>query len=182
MEPTLRFGTARELFEAFPTAEEDIVARPGSETSLQFFAALVKSDTPEESITFGAYLLPRRKAVWWGHQCVGSLIHLLSDLDLRMLQLAENWVREPEEPQRVTALDEAMAVRSKTPGVWIALGAGWSGGSLAPPDVQKVPPPPYLTPRAINTGILGALARVDMRHRATTLRAFVDMGISLATR
>ncbi len=112
----------------------------------------------------------------------GSLLHLLSDQDLRLLQLAEDWVREPEENRRIVAMNEGMAVRTKSPGVWIALAAGWSGGSMAPPDVPKVPPPPYLTPRAVNTGILGALARVDNRHRAATLKAFVDMGISLATR
>ena len=182
MEPSLRFATAQDLFDALSTAGEDILARPSGETSLDFLKALARTKTPEESITFGAYLLPRRKAVWWGHQCVASLLHLLSDVDLRMLQLAEDWVREPEEKQRMLALDEGMAVRSKTPGVWIALGAGWSGGSMAPPDMPSVPPPPYLTPRAINTGILGALARVDIAHRATTLRAFVDMGVTLATR
>jgi hypothetical protein len=182
MEPSLRFATAQDLFDAFPTAQDDIRARPNGESSLQFIAGLVKGDTPEESVTFSAYLLPRRKAVWWGHQCVGSLIHLLSDQDLRLLQLAEDWVREPEEDRRVVAMDEGMAVRSKSPGVWIALAAGWSGGSLAPVGMPKVPPPPYLTARAVNTGILGALARVENRHREPTLRAFVDMGVSLATR
>jgi hypothetical protein len=182
MESSLHFANASDLFEAFRTAQEDIGARPGGESSLQFLASLVSTRTPEESITFGAYLLPRRKAVWWGHQCVASLIHLLTDQDLRFLQLAEDWVRQPEEELRVEAMEQGMACRTKSPGVWIALAAGWSGGSMVGPELPKVPPPPYLTPRAVNTGILGALARVDNTHRAATLKAFVDMGISLASR
>jgi hypothetical protein len=45
-----------------------------------------------------------------------------------------------------------------------------------------VTPPPYLTARAVNAGILSALARVDVKHRGQTLKVFVEMGISLATR
>jgi hypothetical protein len=113
---------------------------------------------------------------------VRSLIHLLTDQDLRMLQLAEAWVREPEEEQRAAAMVEGMAARQKTPGVWIALAAAWTGGSMADATLPRIAPPPYLTPRAINAGSLGALARVDNKHRATTLGHFVEMGATLATR
>ena len=182
MEPALHYPKAKDLFDEIPAAGEDILARPGEEPSLEFLAQLAHSPTPEEAVTFGAYLLPRRKAVWWGHECVRSLIHLLTDQDLRMLQLAEGWVRDPDEPQRIAAMNEAMAARQKSPGVWIALGAAWSGGSMVDASLPKVPPPPHLTPRAINGGILSALARVDNRHRATTLNHFIEMGVSLATR
>lgn len=182
MEPKLHFELARQLFEEFDAAGEDIAARPGEEDSLDFMAALAETATPEEAITFGAYLLPRRKAVWWGHECVRGLVHLLTDQDLRMLQLAEKWVREPEEANRAAALTQAMASRGKSPGVWIALAAGWSGGSLVDPGLPPVPPPAHLTPRAVNAGILSGLATVDLAHRAATLKIFVQMGIDLARR
>ena len=51
-----------------------------------------------------------------------------------------------------------------------------------PPELPRVPPPPVLTPRAINTAIMGVLAKVETRHRAPTLKAFVDMGVGLASR
>jgi hypothetical protein len=182
MESGLHYSHARDLFDAVPEAGEDIGTRPEGETPLAFIAQLQKSRTPEEAVAFAAYVLPKRKAVWWGHQCLTSLDHLLAPQDKMMLQLAEDWVREPEEPLRYRAMNEAMACRDKTPGVWIALGAAWSGGSLSPPDLPRVPPPPALTPRAVNTGIMGILARVDMKHRAATLKGFVDMGVNLANR
>ncbi len=183
MEPGLHYAKAQDLFDDVPEVADDIQARPDGEASLDFFTSLLRSPTPEEAVTFGAYLLPRRRAVWWGHECVRSVIHLLNDQDLRMLALAEAWVREPEENQRYLAMTEGMAARNKTPGVWIALAAGWTSGSLNPdPHQARVPPPPALTPRAINAGILSALARVDIPHRTPTLKAFVDMGVSLATR
>jgi hypothetical protein len=182
MEPGLHFSTAKDLFEAFPTAAAEVRGRPDVEAPLEFMAALADSPTPEEAITFGAYALPRRKAVWWGHQCLTMLDPYLSGLDRQMLQLAESWVREPEEAQRAEAMNQGMAAPVKSPGVWIALAAGWSGGSMSPPELPRVAPPPYLTPRATGVGILSVLALGSPAQRAETLRSFVDMGISLARR
>lgn len=182
MGTTLHFATAQDLFDAYEAAQGDIRARPDGEAPLEFLARLAESATPEEAITFGAYLLPRRKAVWWGHECLISLDHLLTVQDRRMLRLAEIWVTEPEEEHRRQALDEAMACPNKSPGVWIALAAGWSGGSMADAGSPTVPPPPFLTPRAVNAGILGVLARVDNSFRRKTLSTFVDMGAALAVR
>lgn len=176
----MHFVRAQDLFDAFPTAGDDIRARPDGEAPLEFVAVLGRSATPEEAITYAAYLLPRRRAVWWGHECARSLLHLLTEEDRQMLTLAEAWVREPEEEQRVRALMFAMAGKNKTPGVWIALAAGWSGGSMSDPGLPLVPPPVQLTPRAVNAGVLGALARVDNGHRASTLRTFVEAAIALA--
>lgn len=182
MEAGLHYTAAKDLFDDVPEAGEDIGSRPDNETPLAFIGVLQKSKTPEEAIAFTAYVLPKRKAVWWGHQCLMGVDHLLSPQDKLMLQLAEDWVREPEEAIRYRALNEAMATRTKTPGVWIALAAGWSGGSLSAPDLPRVPPPPALTPRAVNTGIMGILAKIDTKHRAPTLKTFVDMGVDLARR
>lgn len=182
MDSGLHYSYARDLFAEMPEAGEDMRARPDNQTPLAYIAELRDSKTPEEAITFTAYVLPRRKAVWWGHQCLSNVDHLLSEQDKVMLQLAEAWVRESEEELRYRAMDAGMAARDKSPGVWIALAAGWSGGSLSRPDMPRVPPPLELTPRAVNTAILGVLAKVETRHRAPTLRAFVDMGVGLAAR
>jgi len=182
MSQRLRFSTARDLFDAFPTASDDIAAEPADRPSLDFMAELVAGQTPEDGITFCAYLLPQREAVWWAHQCLYNLAELLSDEDHQMLALAERWVRYPEEDERCAVLDAGMAGTSKTPGVWVALAAGWSGGSMLPPDAAPVDAPPYLTAKAVNAGVLSALARVDRKSRAATLKQFVNMGMQLLTR
>jgi hypothetical protein len=179
MNGRVRFATARELFETFPTAGEDMAAQPSDAPSLDYLRALVKSRTPEDAVTFCAYLLPRRVAVWWGHQCLTNLPDILAQQDHALLAAAEDWVREPEEERRYAALDAGMAAPAKTPGAWIALAAGWSGGSMAPPGSAPVVPPPHLTARAVNAGVLSAVARVALKQRAAVLSACVSMGIQL---
>jgi hypothetical protein len=182
MAQRLRFSTARDLFQAFPAALEDMAARPSDRGSLEFVKELASGQTPEDAITFSSYLLEHREAVWWGHQCLTTLSEHLAPGDLQMMGLAEDWVRQPDEPHRNTALEGGMASATRTPGVWIALAAGWSGGSMLGPDAVPVTPPPYLTAKAVNAGVLGVLARADRGERAATLKTFVDMAIRLATR
>lgn len=182
MSQRLRFSTAREVFEAFPAAVEDMAAKPTDRPSLEFLAGLVAGPTPEDAITFCAYLLPRREAVWWGFQCLNHRPELLTEQDRVMLTAAEAWVRRPDEEERNAALEIGLASPTKTPGAWIALAAGWSGGSMLGPDEAAIAPPPYLTPKAVNAGVLSALARVERLERAGTLRLFCDMGGRLATR
>jgi hypothetical protein len=179
MKNRLRFNTARELYESFPTAAEDIKAAPTDQPCLDFLRALATSETPEDAITFCAYMLPRRVAVWWGHQCLTRIPEALAQYDPDYLAVAEAWVREPEEDRRYAALDAGMASGVRSPAVWICLAAGWSGGSLAPSGMAPVVPPPFLTARGVNAGILSALSRVAAKQRAATLSSCVAMGISL---
>jgi hypothetical protein len=175
-----RFRSANELFQAMPAVRDDIRARPDDADPLDFLERLMTGDTPEEAVTFASYLLPSREAVWWAHQCLSYLPDALTDQDHHMLLLAENWVREPDEPARCEALESAMQTEVKSPGVWVALAAGWSGGSMAPANLTPVPPPPYLTARSVNAAVLGVLARVELRHRADVLRSYVGMAVRLA--
>ncbi|MYZ50332.1 DUF6931 family protein [Propylenella binzhouense] len=174
----LRFSTAAELFEAFPAARDDMRAEPDDRPILEFLRGLANGPTPEEAITFAAYLLPRREAVWWAHQCLRQVPDALTAQDQEMLAAAEAWVREPEEALRRAALDRAMAASGKTPGVWVALAAGWSGGSMTP-EAPGTVAPPFLTPRAVNAAVLGILARVARPYREETLNAFVTMAVRL---
>ena len=96
----LRFTTARELFEAFPTARDDIGAEPTDEGPWAFLKTLLASPTPEDAIAFCAYLLPRREAVWWACQCVRVLAPPRDEAEQAALDTAETWVREPEESRR----------------------------------------------------------------------------------
>jgi len=93
---------------------------------------------------------------------------------------AAAWVAEPDEAARAAMLDAAMACDIRGPGVWLALGAGWGGASLTPPDSPPVTPPRFLTGRAVNAAVLAALARVGLPRRQATLRDFLSMARDLA--
>jgi hypothetical protein len=176
----LRFKTARDLFAAYPAASQDMMAVPTDQPPLEFCRSLLTGKVPEEAITFCAYLLPSRAAIWWGHECLSHLTDLLEEQDHRLLALVHDWVSEPLEHRRHFAMEEASATDQRTPAVWIALATGRSGESPADYQASAAASPSLLTARAVNAGILAGLARVALADRLSVLTAFVEMGIQLA--
>ncbi|WP_146010282.1 DUF6931 family protein [Acidimangrovimonas sediminis] len=177
---TLPFASATEVYAAFPEIAADLTAPCENRPPLDFLAALAASATPEEALTFAAFALERRLAIWWGHECLRQLADRMTPRDLALMELAAAWVAEPGDGTRGAALEAARESEAKTPGVWIALAAGWSSGSMTPADQPAVPVPPHLCPRAINAAVLSALARVDRPGRPAMLARFARMARTLA--
>ncbi|MFD0937769.1 DUF6931 family protein, partial [Methylobacterium trifolii] len=54
-----------------------------------------------------------------------------------------------------------------------------SGGNVAPSAHAVVPATPEMTPKAVRTAILVALATVNARERSGRLQATIDIGVPL---
>jgi hypothetical protein len=176
----LRFATARQVFDAFPAAREDIAAEATNDGPLVFLRALADSPTPEDAVTFCAYLLPRREAVWWACHCVRALQAARGITETEPLRLAEAWVRDPEEEMRQKALAHGLAADPARADSWVALAAGWSGGSMAAPEQPTVPPPPHMTAKAVRAAVLMAIAVIGATDRRRALKACVEAGLRFA--
>ncbi|HKG76768.1 MAG TPA: hypothetical protein VKA90_04580 [Beijerinckiaceae bacterium] len=175
----IRFATAREVFEAFPGVRGDIGAPPTEDPPLTFMRALLESATPEDALSFCAYVLPRREAVWWACQCVRTLVPEPGPDGETALRAAEAWVREPDEPRRRTALAIGTKANPRAAQSWVALAAAWSGGSMNEGE-NFVPTAPDLTANAARIAVLTALARVSARDRAAQLKVCYEGGVRLA--
>ena len=175
----LRFATARQVFEAFPPACNDIESEPADSDPMAFIESLLGGPTPEDAVGFCAYMLPRREAVWWACQCIRATNQPIGSDDLKLLELAENWVKEPEEANRKAALAAGMAAAEKRPAAWAALGAGWSGGSMVDDPERPVVPPNYLTAQTVRAAVLTTLAQAATKERGKHLAASVQRAIKL---
>ncbi|RWN67340.1 MAG: hypothetical protein EOR99_10945 [Mesorhizobium sp.] len=176
----LRFKTARDLFMAYPAVARDMVARPTEQPSIEFCRALLAGRVPEEAITFCAYLLPERAAVWWAHECLSHLTVLLDHRDQELLALVRDWVSEPDSPHHRPEVSKAAAMPPTTPAAWIALAAGrhGNGSAIDASAVSALQPSPAA--HAVSAGVLAGLARVALEDRFSVLSAFVEMGIQMA--
>ncbi|RWB23285.1 hypothetical protein [Mesorhizobium sp.] len=176
----LRFKTARDLFMACPAVARDMVARPTEQPSIEFCRALLAGRVPEEAITFCAYLLPERAAVWWAHECLSHLTVLLDRRDQELLALVRDWVSEPDSAHHRAEVSQAAAIPPTTPAAWIALAAGrhGNGSAMEAPAVSALQPLPAA--HAVSAGVLAGLARVALEDRFSVLSAFVEMGIQMA--
>jgi hypothetical protein len=179
MKRHIRFSTARQVFDAFATAEHDIETPPTGEEPLIFLDSLLKGRTPEDAISFCAYMLPRREAVWWACQCVRQIENPLTPADDRFLLKVEAWVKDADEETRRQVHEAVENSALDTPATWIAMGAVWSGGSISGAGNPPVPPPPHATAQAVRAAVLTSLARVDRAERQNYLNASVMSALKL---
>ena len=172
----LRFSTAREVFETFPSMRDVVTLPPAAEHPLAFLQRLVGGPAPMEAIGFCAFLLPRREAVWWALQAVRAMQP--AGTPDPGLAAAEAWVREPGDRSRFDALRHAEAGNRSEPGTWVAWAAGYSGGSMV--ESHGAPCPADLTAKMTRIAVLNALNRLPARDRERALHRCVEACIRLA--
>ena len=177
----LRVQEARHLFSAMPDIAKFFTQKPEEgQHCLDFLRRLRLGPVPEESISFMAFGLLPRPAVWWGHECLKAAPDLLTDQDKAMMDLVVAWVAEQDEDSRYAVMDAGQAANDRDPGVWLALGAGWSGGSMSLKGLPTVVPQPSLMGQVLNVSINAALARVPQDKRRRMLDHYVSMAEVLA--
>jgi len=172
----LRFSTAREVFEAYPSVRQAVTMAPTTEHPLAFLARLAAGPAPMEAAGFCAFLLPRRETVWWALQAVRSMQP--PGTQDPGLAAAEAWVREPGDRTRFAALQQAQEGDRAQPGTFVAWAAGYSGGSMS--EGHAIPCPPDLTAKLARIAVLNAINRLPARDREGALRACVEACIRLA--
>ena len=175
----LRFNSAHEVYSAFPTARGDVGVDMPDDTPPRFMESLARSATPASALAFCAYMLPRREAVWWGCKGLRAILPALSGKAPEPFKAAEAWVRRPDDATRRIALNLGMNGDLAQAPAWLALAAGWAGGSMTLSE-HAVPAPPHLTAKAVNASLILALAREPAAGRPAAVLALVAIGLRLA--
>src|SRR5271157_5403791 len=174
----LRFETLQALFDAFPTARSDIGRESDAGPVLGSLQSFVERKTWDKAVSLCAYLLPRREAVWWGCRSLRRIQPRLSPAETAAIEAAEAWVKEPEDELRRQALKIGMLGDDQCAATWMALSAGWSGGSLAS-EYGAAPVEPHQTARAVRAALLIAMAGVPRDNMAMTIQPCIDNALEL---
>jgi hypothetical protein len=180
----LRFETVRDVIEAFPIAEHELDLEPSDERSLDFLSARTSGDDAlqhDKGIGFCAFLLPRREAVWWGCRAVRRFVPKGTLDEEEGFRVAEQWVNDPDEDRRMTALELGLRYSSKLPTTHLALAAGWSGRTFAIGGGDPLPIQPHQTARAVRAAILIAACRASMAERPEVMRSCLEEGAKIAS-
>ncbi len=174
----LRFDTPKQLYDEMPQLRELIELRPTEEeTALDFLNRLASSATPEDAITFTAFAVQPKIAVWWGYECLRNLRSDFSAVDRQLLEMVARWSANGGTALRYQIMQTALFAENRTAAVMLGLAAGWSGAQIAPND--PAPVPPGRTPRAISSAVLSALAQCHLANRPHHLRKLVTISEAL---
>lgn len=144
--------------------------------------ALVKAGLAEDAVSVLAQSLSRRGAAWWACRVArleagGSP----APQELRALETAEAWVRQPEQLKAYAAQDAANVAGLASPGGCAALAAFLAGDSLAPPHLDPLPPLPHLAGMAAAGAVKLAAARRAPAEPKQELSRLLDAGFAIAS-
>jgi hypothetical protein len=170
----LRTVLAPDLYAMMPDLKEDIQLQPRPDEPISLMLGRLRSSTtPEEAVTMAAYAFQPRIAVWWAHECMTTMREHITPIDHQLLELIGAWAHDPSDSNRREIYDIALGAPSKTPGVWLGLATGVSGGG------RRDEPVDLSTPRAVNAGILSCLARGGLPQRSINLARFITLAQTL---
>jgi hypothetical protein len=151
--------------------------------SIEALDQLEKAGLLIEATRLIAHALPSREAVWWACACsrhtAASGANPAAEAQVR--ESAEEWVRKPTDDHRRSAMKQAEKVGFSSAEAWAAVGAFWSGDSMAPPEAPKVPPQPHFTGLAVAGSVALAACRGPASRREARLRRFLGSAMDIMT-
>ena len=150
-------------------------------TPRQYVEVLVENDQFRDAIRFLAHAMPKREAVWWAHQAVTKTMQdRLTEADQQALDVALEWIKTPDEDHRQPAMAAAERTNCETAAGLTAMAAFFSGGSLAPPDYEPVPPGELLTAQTVGNSVILAGIGETSSETDKNYPALVELGLSVA--
>ena len=155
----------------------------GCHDSLEALARLEQAGLLIEATRLIAHALPAREAVWWACACSRHTAACGAEpaAEAKVREAAEEWVRKPTDEHRRAAMKEAEAAGFSSPEAWAAVGAFWSGDSMAPPEAPKVPPQPHFPGLAVAGSVALAATRGPATRREARLRRFLVSARDIAS-
>ena len=146
----------------------------------EYVELLMARELFSDAVRFLAHALPRRECVWWGWVCARRAAGENPPPKIRAaLEAAEKWIAQPAEENRRAAKAAADAAGLDSAAGCAALGAFFSGGSLAPPDAPVAPPGPYLTAKAIGGAVVLAAVAREPEKAPEKFRASLAQGLEI---
>ena len=144
--------------------------------------ALVKAGMAEDAVSVLAQSLSRRGAAWWACRVArleagGSP----TPKELRALETAEAWVRQPEQLKAYAAQDASNVAGLANPSGCAALAAFLAGESIAPPHLDPLPPLAHLAGMAAAGAVKLAAARRAPAEPKQELLRLIDAGFAIAS-
>jgi len=160
---------------------EGLAALGGATDAVTGLERLAAAGRLADATRLAAHALPKREAVWWACMCARSVPDpAVTPADREALEAAELWVRRPDEPARRAAMEVASRTAFRSPEAWAAVGAFWSGGSMAPEGQPAVPPAEHLTGVAIAGAIVLSAVRVLPQRADARFARFIAAARDIA--
>lgn len=179
---TLRSGkTIAEIVEVSELSDEALTLFAEVQTPKEFVELLLEHEHYPDAVSVLAHALPKREAVWWAWVSARRASGEDPPDEIReVLEATESWIKEPTDQNRRVTMEKAEAADFATAAGCAGLAAFLSGDSLAPPELEAVPPGEYMAAKAISGAIVLAAVLEEPEKANEKFQGFVEQGMVVA--
>lgn len=179
---TLRSGkTLAEVIEASELSDEAQALAADDQAPKAFVELLLEHEHYPDAVRFLAFALPQREAVWWAWVSARRTAGESPQSEIQeVLEATEAWIKDPTDQNRRTTMEKAEAADFDTAAGCAGLAAFLSGDSLAPPEMDLVPPGEHMAAAAIAGSIVLAAVSEEPEKATEKFQSFVEQGMVVA--
>lgn len=152
-------------------------------TPQDYFKSLRAAPDPAPALSYAAAALPKLEAIEWAVHALPDPAHDDPDYATRRLlrDAAIRWVGEPDEDNRRAMYTLAEGASSDWPETMIGLAIFFSGGSIAPEELDAVTADDRLCAKLVSGALRLAVAR-NIAAMPDLARSALDLADKVATR
>ncbi len=148
-----------------------------------FFDAMLAAGHFADAIKYLAHALPKREGVWWAWVTAKRAAGDAPPPKVKAsLEATERWIAQPTDPNRRAAFDRAQEADLGTAAGCAGMAAFFAGESLAPPNVQAVPPGEFDTAKAIFGAVMLAAVSKEPEKAPEKFQAAIQQGLEVVNK
>jgi len=136
-----------------------------------------------QAIAYMSHAITPREAIWWGWFCARRAALPKSNPEaLKALSLAEAWIAQPNEVNRIAARKEVPRQPSGSAPRSVLEAIDASGEMVDESTGEKLPAVPYLSAKYVNAAVLTAVYELDAKQPEAIAAEFLKQSHDVANR
>ena len=144
---------------------------------------LVSGAKYAEAVRFIAHALPRREGVWWAWVTAKRASGPTPAPPIKaVLEATERWIAQPSDANRRAAWDAAQAADIGTPAGCAGAAAFFAGESIAPSNVQALPPGEFDASKMIAGAVLMSAVATEPEKAPEKYLASIQQGLDVVSK
>jgi hypothetical protein len=148
-----------------------------------FVQKLVEGEQHPDAVRYLAHALPKREGVWWAWVTAKRAAGAEPPSKIKdALDATEKWIAQPTDPNRRVAFEKAEAADLGTPAGCTGAAAFFAGESMAPPNLQAVPPGEWDTAKAITGAVMMAVVEKEPEKAKEKYQAAIQQGLEVVNK
>jgi hypothetical protein len=145
-----------------------------------FVQKMVEAAQHPDAVRYIAHALPKREGVWWAWVTAKRAAGAEPPPKIKdALDATEKWIAQPTDPNRRVAFEKAEAAELGTPAGCTGAAAFFAGESMAPPNLQAVPPGEWDTAKAIAGAVMMAVVEKEPEKAPEKFQAAIQQGLDV---